>query len=70
MKKYTNPFEFIHTPYENKLYISKLKPLSRAYYKMIELMDIFHILEKYKYIPYIISMENCKFRTDTGRKTK
>ena len=49
MKKYTNPYEFIHTSYDNKLYISQLKPLSRAYYKMIEILKMFNILEPYKY---------------------
>jgi len=44
MKKYTNPYEFIHTQYDNKLYISKLKPLSRAYYKMVEILKTFYIL--------------------------
>ena len=37
-KKYTNPYEFIHTPIPNlKRSISKLCPLSRSYYKMIEI---------------------------------
>jgi len=49
MKKYTNPYEFVHTSYDNKLYISKLKPLSRAYYKMIEIIQMFRILESYQY---------------------
>ena len=39
IKKYTNPFEFIHTAIPNsKIYtVSKLRPLSRSFYKMIEL---------------------------------
>ena len=49
IKKYTNPYEFIHTQYDNKLYISKLKPLSRAYYKMIEIIKMFHLFDAYKY---------------------
>jgi 23S rRNA U2552 (ribose-2'-O)-methylase RlmE/FtsJ len=44
-KKYTNPYEFIHTNYDNNSYISKLKPLSRSYYKMIEMCNIFNLLE-------------------------
>jgi len=48
-KKYTNIYEFIHTPYGYKQYVSKLKPLSRAYYKMIEIMNHFDILQKYTY---------------------
>ena len=42
MKRYTNPYEFIHTiipGYKNS--ISKLKPLSRSFYKMIELWKLF-----------------------------
>lgn len=46
-KKYTNPYEFIHTSYDYNKYVSKMKPISRAYYKMIEIMDEFHILNPY-----------------------
>jgi hypothetical protein len=42
IKKYTNPYEFIHTLIPgNKISISKLKPLSRSFYKMIELWKMF-----------------------------
>ena len=43
IKKYTNPFEFIHTAIPNsKIYtISKLRPLSRSFYKMIEMHATF-----------------------------
>ena len=43
-EKYTNPYEYIYSnvPYK-KQYISKYKPLSHSYFKMIELMDLFHI---------------------------
>ena len=44
VKKYTNPFEFIHTAIPNcKTYttVSKLHPLSRSFYKMIELHATF-----------------------------
>jgi hypothetical protein len=43
VKKYTNPFEFIHTAIPNsKIYtVSKLRPLSRSFYKMIELYSNF-----------------------------
>ena len=44
-KKYTNPYEFIHTLIPgNKTSISKLKPLSRSFYKMIEMCNLLHIL--------------------------
>jgi 23S rRNA U2552 (ribose-2'-O)-methylase RlmE/FtsJ len=43
-KKYTNPYEYIHTivPLKKKP-VSKYKPLSRSYFKMIEIMNTFHI---------------------------
>ena len=43
-KKYTNPYEYIHTivPLKKKS-VSKYKPLSRSYFKMIEIMNTFHI---------------------------
>jgi len=41
-KKYTNPYEFINTlvPGKNKC-VSKYRPLSRSYFKMIELLHFF-----------------------------
>jgi 23S rRNA U2552 (ribose-2'-O)-methylase RlmE/FtsJ len=53
MKKYTNPYEFIHTGYD-KCYnkgVSLKKPLSRAYYKMIEMIHFFDLFEGKKYVP-------------------
>lgn len=43
-KKYTNPYEYIHTivPLKKKS-VAKYKPLSRAYFKMIELIEYFHL---------------------------
>jgi 23S rRNA U2552 (ribose-2'-O)-methylase RlmE/FtsJ len=43
VKKYTNPYEFIHTAIPNcKTYtVSKMRPLSRSFYKMIELHATF-----------------------------
>lgn len=48
-KKYTNPFEYInsHVPNKNKC-ISKYKPLSRSYYKMIEIIETFNLVEMSK----------------------
>ena len=38
-KKFTNPYEYIHTPVPNsKQAVCRLKPLSRSFYKMIEIM--------------------------------
>jgi 23S rRNA U2552 (ribose-2'-O)-methylase RlmE/FtsJ len=46
-KKYTNPFEFINTIPPNKSKcISNYKPLSRSYYKMIEIITTFNLLNK------------------------
>lgn len=46
-KKYTNPYEYIHTiiPH-SKQSVCKLKPLSRSFYKMIELCNNFNIINE------------------------
>lgn len=43
-KKYTNPYEYINTiiPFKSKC-IAKYKPLSRSYYKMIEILNTFQL---------------------------
>jgi 23S rRNA U2552 (ribose-2'-O)-methylase RlmE/FtsJ len=43
-KKYTNPFEYIHTvvPFKKKC-VSKYRPLSRSFFKMIEMINTFQI---------------------------
>jgi len=43
-KKYTNPYEYIHSsiPFKKKS-ISKHKPLSRSYFKMIEIINTFNL---------------------------
>ena len=47
-KKYTNTYEFIQTHVPNsKISISKYKPLSRSYFKMIEILNTFKILDPY-----------------------
>jgi 23S rRNA U2552 (ribose-2'-O)-methylase RlmE/FtsJ len=45
-KKYTNPYEYIHTviPY-TKHAVCKLKPLSRSFYKLIEMYNLLHIMD-------------------------
>jgi 23S rRNA U2552 (ribose-2'-O)-methylase RlmE/FtsJ len=44
-KKYTNPYEYIHTPVPfKKKCISKYKPLSRSYFKMIEIITTFNLI--------------------------
>jgi len=72
-KKYTNPYEYIHTvvPMKKKS-VSKHKPLSRSYFKMIEMINTFHIHYKEPiqtfhlaegpggFIEAIVKMRNCK----------
>jgi len=44
-KKYTNTYEYIHTSVSNKkLPICKYKPLSRSFFKMIEIIHVFDLL--------------------------
>ena len=45
-KRYTNPYEYIHTcvPGKRKC-VAKVKPLSRSYFKMIELTRFFRLLD-------------------------
>jgi 23S rRNA U2552 (ribose-2'-O)-methylase RlmE/FtsJ len=48
IKKYTNPYEFIHTIIpSSKNSVSKLKPLSRSFYKMVEISNTLHLLDDY-----------------------
>jgi 23S rRNA U2552 (ribose-2'-O)-methylase RlmE/FtsJ len=43
-KKYTNPYEYIHTQLSfKKKCISKYKPISRSFFKMIEIVSIFEL---------------------------
>lgn len=45
-KKYTNPYEYIHTAIPNKKRsVSTCKPLSRSYFKMIEIVNTFRVLD-------------------------
>ena len=57
-KKYTNPYEYIHTCYDsNRVPISKYKPLSRAFYKMIELINMFDIFHDFQVVVIVRLME-------------
>ena len=56
-KKLANPYEMVYTqeekfPYSN---ISLLKPLSRSYFKMIEILNISNFLKEYKNIQFFRS---------------
>ena len=47
VKRYTNPYEYIHTVIPGKKKsMAKKKPLSRSYFKMIELIYFFKLLSK------------------------
>lgn len=48
VKKYTNPYEYIHTPIpNNKSAICKYKPISRSFFKMVEITGLLYLLENY-----------------------
>lgn len=49
-KKYVNPYEFIHTIVpEYKQSIAKFKPLSRSFYKCIEICQMLKLLDDFVY---------------------
>ena len=51
-KKYTNPYEYIHTPVPTaKMAVCKLKPLSRSFYKMIEITKTMRLLDLHDQTP-------------------
>ena len=53
-KKYTNPYEYIHSIVpQKKKSVSKYKPISRSYFKMLEMIAEFDIAKP--------SFENCDF---------
>ena len=52
-KIYTNPYEFIHTSYDNINTLTNLHPISRSFFKLIEL----------QYMCNIISMKDGKLRS-------
>ena len=46
IKKYTNPYEYIHSQIPNsKISVSKYKPLSRSYFKFIEMANTFSLMD-------------------------
>jgi 23S rRNA U2552 (ribose-2'-O)-methylase RlmE/FtsJ len=51
-KKYTNPYEYIHTVVPmKKRSVSLYNPLSRSYYKMIEMIHVFKLLSNDEHVP-------------------
>ena len=49
-KKIVNPYEYLHTPVpcDKKQSICKYKPLSRSYFKMVEITKLLDLLEDYQ----------------------
>ena len=48
-KKYTNIYEFIHTNLGiNNHCVSQLKPISRAFYKLVEIINTLELLYPYR----------------------
>ena len=52
-KKIVNPYEYLHTPIvsEKKQSVCKYKPLSRSYFKMIEITKMLDLLDNYESKP-------------------
>lgn len=49
IKKYVNPYEYIHTQIPDcKSSVSKIKPVSRSYYKLIEIISCLNMLNYYQ----------------------
>ena len=79
-KKYTNPYEYIHTPIPTRRKcVSKYSPLSRSYFKMIEMINIFDLKFESKpintfhiaegpggFIEAIVNTRNCNHDNYTG----
>lgn len=48
-KKYTNVYEYVHTIIpEVKMSVCKYKPISRSFYKMIEILNCFHLIKDFQ----------------------
>ena len=53
-KKYTNTYEYIHSLVPSKKRaVSKYKPLSRSYFKMVEMIHGFELLQRNNYNKYL-----------------
>jgi 23S rRNA U2552 (ribose-2'-O)-methylase RlmE/FtsJ len=64
IKKFTNPYEYIHTNISgNKTNISKLRPLSRSFYKMIEIIKNNNILAQYSH--HVVTKPDNKMAINT-----
>jgi len=47
-KEYTNPYEYIHTKTHHKKSVASYQPLSRSYFKMIEILKQFSLLYPFR----------------------
>ena len=66
-KKYTNPYEYIHSVVpQKKKSVSKYKPISRSYFKMLEMIAEFKLDAPIKhenlYAPFVFLNELCNGR--------
>lgn len=61
-KKLANPYELVHTYDEKKLPICLAipKPLSRSYFKMIEMLKITKFFKRFHKVPYLRSAHVCE----------
>lgn len=48
-KKFTNPYEFINTSIYDEKTIASYVPISRAYFKMVEIIQHFNLLDDFPY---------------------
>lgn len=46
-KKYTNPYENIHSAFNGMQPVCQLKPISRSFFKMIEIMNMFDLAKTF-----------------------
>ena len=52
VKKYVNPYEYIHSVIpKHKMSVSKYKPLSRSFFKMVEMCKTFNLLDTFSESP-------------------
>jgi 23S rRNA U2552 (ribose-2'-O)-methylase RlmE/FtsJ len=61
-KKLANPYELVHTYDEKKMPICLAipKPLSRSYFKMIEMLSVIKFFKKFHKVPYLRSAHVCE----------
>ena len=47
-KTFTNPYEFIHTPYDNIHFLTTFSPVSRSFFKLIEIQKMIELIDMKK----------------------